>query len=304
VSGRHALPDGHGRRAFARAPRVPHRLLLHAGRGLSDAVPGRNARRRPRRTRLRGQLHAVPGRPVLQRRAERSEWSLLPRGACCTAERACACARARLWRERRERGRKPAPRGRKCSHLCFVRCCAWPRLAAPTPHPKPHFPSHFPQYFCPAGSSVAAPPSSPCPRGTYSATGGGADLGACALCLSGRVCANNGTSIPAPCPPGSYCPPGTSSATGTLCPASTFNNATGARTVRECAACLPGSFCASPGLTAPTGLCAPGYYCVSPRRAMRRRRKGGTRRRKSGRAAEPRVCTHAPISAVVRNEPL
>ena len=132
-------------------------------------------------------------------------------------------------------------------------------FAAPHPLPPPRPP--VTQYYCPAGQSLPAPPLFACPPGNYSSLSGGAALSSCAPCPSGQICSASATVVPTPCPSGSYCPQG--SARPTPCPASTFNNATGARTVRECAACLPGWYCASSNLTAPTGKCDPGYYCLA-----------------------------------------
>ena len=51
---------------------------------------------------------------------------------------------------------------------------------------------------------------------------------------------------------GSYCPEGTD---GPLsCPPGTYGAATGLRNVSECTACTAGSYCTTPGLTAPEGV--------------------------------------------------
>ena len=51
-------------------------------------------------------------------------------------------------------------------------------------------------------------------------------------------------------------------------PVGTFSNATGLRSSDECYNCTGGSYCATTGLTQPTGLCGPGYYCEERSVAM------------------------------------
>ena len=67
-----------------------------------------------------------------------------------------------------------------------------------------------------------------------------------------------------PCPSGSYCPPGTTHGLEFLCPAGSFYNVTGAKDVTDCLPCTPGSYCEIDGLSAPTGLCAPGMEASLP----------------------------------------
>jgi sugar lactone lactonase YvrE len=114
-------------------------------------------------------------------------------------------------------------------------------------------------YYCLAGSSKAN--SKPCPSTTYRNSTGALSLSDCALCPSGKLCKSTGTFSPTSCPAGSYCPPGSSSETP--CPIGTFNPTTGARTGRECIACLPGFYCSHQGQVNVTGPCHAEYYCLA-----------------------------------------
>lgn len=122
--------------------------------------------------------------------------------------------------------------------------------------------------FCPAGTTSVLT----CTPGSYcGSTGLGAVSGPC---NAGYLCANSGgqgavdafgrTTVAgptSPCPAGFYCPQG--SGVATPCPAGTFNNATGGYdSALHCLSCTPGSYCASSGLTAPTGLCNAGFFCA------------------------------------------
>ena len=44
-------------------------------------------------------------------------------------------------------------------------------------------------------------------------------------------------------------------------PSGTYSNMTGLKYVSECLPCPEGFYCLTEGLTEPTGLCGPGYYC-------------------------------------------
>ena len=61
-----------------------------------------------------------------------------------------------------------------------------------------------------------------------------------------------------PCPEGHYCPAGTYVSTQFPCPTGTFYNLTMATALEDCIYCTAGSYCATPGLTNPTGLCDAG----------------------------------------------
>ncbi|XP_078539496.1 uncharacterized protein LOC144824222 [Lissotriton helveticus] len=140
-----------------------------------------------------------------------------------------------------------------------------------------------PGFFCPA--QTAAP--LPCPQGTMNAMEGALSLAACKQCPAGQFCSGEGNketdgpcaagyycaggatdAIPqskntfplnGPCPFGHYCPERTVSPRP--CPVGTLNNATGGSTVESCVPCSSGFFCASAGLSTPTGVCAAGFYC-------------------------------------------
>lgn len=112
-------------------------------------------------------------------------------------------------------------------------------------------------HYCPAGTAQPVP----CVAGTYASTpGAGANCTACPAgywCPAGSVTYNN-----TPCAAGYYCPTGAAVDTDVPCPAGTFSNRTGLAASGECAPCLPGQYCGSPGLTAPSGDCAAGYFCA------------------------------------------
>ncbi|MGH0137990.1 UNVERIFIED_CONTAM: hypothetical protein FKN15_065321 [Acipenser sinensis] len=140
------------------------------------------------------------------------------------------------------------------------------------------------QYGCPVGTfnprmrvqDVSG--CLPCPPGKYcSAIGLAEPTGDCSAgfwCkqgaqtrvpsdgLSGRTC-SPGHDCPSgqagPCPVGHFCPRGT--ATPQPCPVGTFSNLTKQTSEDGCIPCLPGHFCGSAGLTAPTGECWEGFYC-------------------------------------------
>jgi hypothetical protein len=66
--------------------------------------------------------------------------------------------------------------------------------------------------------------------------------------------------VSVPCPAGFYCGVGTSNPVS--CPPGRFSSSTGLVNPGNCTLCSAGSYCASAGLTAPTGLCSAGYYCM------------------------------------------
>lgn len=64
------------------------------------------------------------------------------------------------------------------------------------------------------------------------------------------------------CPIGMYCP--ANSETYTPCPVGTYNPVLGGTSLlTHCLPCAPGRYCASKGLSAPTGDCNAGYFCES-----------------------------------------
>lgn len=110
----------------------------------------------------------------------------------------------------------------------------------------------------PAGASPQQ-----CPGGAYSNQ---PRLASCLPCPARYYCdATNlsagGYVVPQQCPAGSYCPPGTAQATQFLCPAGTFAPDPGLADATECLGCLAGSYCSTPGLSAPTGPCQAGFFC-------------------------------------------
>nr|XP_009672374.1 PREDICTED: zonadhesin-like [Struthio camelus australis] len=160
----------------------------------------------------------------------------------------------------------PCPAGMTCSNAATVK------------------PLHCPRgYYCPI--RTAAP--LPCPEGTLNPVEGSLSPAACKLCPVGRYCRGDanwepdglcpagyycgggatdaiphrtpGFPLSGPCPLGHYCPEGTH--VPVACPVGTLNNATGGTSPESCVPCYPGSFCASAGLSSPTGPCTEGFYC-------------------------------------------
>ncbi|CAM9824345.1 unnamed protein product [Bubo scandiacus] len=160
----------------------------------------------------------------------------------------------------------PCPAGMVCSNATTVEPLSCPR-----------------GYYCPARTAVPMP----CPEGTLNTLEGALAPSACKLCPVGRYCRGDANwepdglcsagyyceggatdAIPrgtpafplsGPCPLGHYCPEGTHFPVA--CPVGTLNNATGGTSPESCVTCYPGSFCASVGLSSPTGPCTEGFYC-------------------------------------------
>lgn len=74
------------------------------------------------------------------------------------------------------------------------------------------------------------------------------------------VC-SHGVQNPESCPTGYYCPLATKYATQYACPDGSFNAVTNLEQESDCTPCSAGQYCATDGLSAPTGNCSPGYYC-------------------------------------------
>ena len=108
---------------------------------------------------------------------------------------------------------------------------------------------------CPEGSSLP----SACPSGTYQNLTGRAS---CDVCPPGFACGPAAVE-PSPCVAGYVCPSGSTSTTQVACPAGTFSNIPEASELSQCSTCPAGQFCASTGLTAPSGTCDPGHYCLA-----------------------------------------
>ncbi|KAM9299008.1 uncharacterized protein PAF06_016002 [Gastrophryne carolinensis] len=160
----------------------------------------------------------------------------------------------------------PCPAGSSCMHVSTVEPLSCPR-----------------GNYCPTMTSAPIP----CPAGTFNPVEGALSLASCKRCPAGRYCRGEANWEPdglcsagyycageaadfipqktvrfplnGPCPPGHYCPEGTPSLRP--CPIGTLKNATGGSSLESCVPCYAGHFCASPGLSSPTGLCAAGFYC-------------------------------------------
>ena len=138
-------------------------------------------------------------------------------------------------------------------------------------------------YYCLKNTSFST--QYPCPEGTYSNVTQLESESQCIACVSGSYCfglaltsptslcaagfiCSLGASLPNPndgvtgsiCPEGQYCPEG--SFVGIDCPAGMFSNQTGLTEETDCQPCLPGSYCATPGLTEVTGPCFASHFCT------------------------------------------
>ncbi|KAG8568304.1 hypothetical protein GDO81_013953 [Engystomops pustulosus] len=160
----------------------------------------------------------------------------------------------------------PCPAGSSCTHVSTVEPQSCPR-----------------GHYCPA--MTAAP--IPCPAGTFNPIKGALTFASCKRCPVGRYCRGEANSEPdglcsagyycegeavdnipqksahfplnGPCPIGHFCPEGTLSPVP--CPVGTLKNTTGGFSVDSCVPCYAGYFCASVGLSSPTGLCSAGFFC-------------------------------------------
>ncbi|XP_074535628.1 uncharacterized protein LOC141797844 [Halichoeres trimaculatus] len=147
-----------------------------------------------------------------------------------------------------------------------------------------HTPTLCPKgHYCPPGTQSGV--AFPCPAGAFSRQMGLSSKSGCELCPPGRYCSSSGLAAPTGlcspgylcihgsesaqpeegptggrCSPGSYCPQGTSYMVP--CPAGTFSSINGAVSKEVCQPCLTGHYCAGIGLSAPSGLCKPGFYCT------------------------------------------
>jgi len=112
-------------------------------------------------------------------------------------------------------------------------------------------------YYCTGRAST--PTQFACPVRTYRSALGGTSLSSCAWCPGGYICDTPGLAIPVLCPAGQYCLP--NSTHGIDCPKGTYGPAKGLQAAALCSGCLPGMYCASPGLVYPSGNCTAGFYC-------------------------------------------
>ncbi|XP_064159371.1 SCO-spondin [Anguilla rostrata] len=137
-------------------------------------------------------------------------------------------------------------------------------------------------HYCPVGSTSKY--QQPCPAGTFNPHTRKGHLEDCLPCPPGFFCGTPGLSAasgpciaghfcvaraatPSPedgktgdkCPRGHYCLEGSSSPK--QCPVGHYSNTSGNTELSHCLPCPAGFSCASPGLSAPSGLCQAGYYC-------------------------------------------
>ena len=154
--------------------------------------------------------------------------------------------------------------------------CSSPATVSPSPCPAGS--------YCRNGTALAS--QYLCPNGTFGNQTGLTAISSCASCSPGMCCNGEGLSSPSGpcgegyycirgaatktptdgitgnlCPPGRYCPEGSSE--GKNCSVGTYNPSSGQAANSACLDCLGGYYCASEGLSTPTGSCAAGYYCQS-----------------------------------------
>jgi len=99
--------------------------------------------------------------------------------------------------------------------------------------------------YCPTGSSQPVQ----CEDGAYMNVTGAST---CLSCPAGSYCTYPFID-PSPCSAGHYCPEGTGMYQ-LACPVGTFSADLGLQNVNGCTECPGGQFCASTGLTAPSGM--------------------------------------------------
>ena len=137
-------------------------------------------------------------------------------------------------------------------------------------------------FYCPNGTQTDR--ENPCPVGTYSNTTGLESLAECRDCPPGYYCEAENITEPTgkcfagyycvlkevtptpslsasggPCAQGTYCEEGWSNPTP--CPKGTYGDRNRLPSLSDCTACPPGEFCASSGMSTPSGNCLAGFYC-------------------------------------------
>ncbi|XP_074536526.1 uncharacterized protein LOC141798463 [Halichoeres trimaculatus] len=142
-------------------------------------------------------------------------------------------------------------------------------------------------FLCPPGFSCSVGTSvpEPCPKGTFSEKSGLVDKSQCHSCSPGFYCSESGLSaVSGPCLPGFYCLEGSQSSTpisnvsggvcptghfcteGTYvpspCPAGSFRNETGGKSIDDCKPCQHGWFQDLSGQKE-CHPCPPGFLCRS-----------------------------------------
>jgi len=108
---------------------------------------------------------------------------------------------------------------------------------------------------CPLGTGWPVP----CPAGTYQDE---LKKGTCKSATAGFYAEGAGNENMTVCAPGYYCLENTTFRTQYPCPKGTFSDKYQLPREADCMNCTGGSYCASNGLTEPTGICQKGYYCL------------------------------------------
>lgn len=97
-------------------------------------------------------------------------------------------------------------------------------------------------HYCPSRTEYST--QHPCPAGKYYDLFGATSETDCIICPEGYFCPEGSiTYKDKPCFPGYYCPPETGRSNQYACPAGTFNNVKGRKTISDCSTCPAGYAC-------------------------------------------------------------
>nr|XP_057935999.1 SCO-spondin isoform X4 [Doryrhamphus excisus] len=169
----------------------------------------------------------------------------------------------------------PAPGASECIVCPRGMMCSFPATLEPALCTLGH--------FCPVGTALPQP----CPLGTFNNQTGAHSRSVCTACPPGLYCSTYGAPAPqgsclqgyfcqggaagpapqstanfpknGPCPAGHFCPAGCLAPIP--CPLGSVRNSTGGVSLESCSTCPPGHYCATEGLSKPSGPCAAGFYC-------------------------------------------
>lgn len=144
---------------------------------------------------------------------------------------------------------------------------------------RPYVPAADPTGLCYAGyyctGAAFSPKQFTAPAGTYTLAGAWETIdcpvgkynpfiaqSSCLTCPAGYYCPSTAMTAPTDCPVGYFCPAGSSSYSGNPCPQGTYGIYTNYQVSSDCQPCTSGKYCATTGLSSPTGDCSAGHYCL------------------------------------------